>query len=112
MVNTLTIQIFKDDWTRASGFSVLGSPAFSTNFGQHQQHGPSPILDSGSLGGFKSHIEGQGHGHGHSHGQSQGHGHSHGQSQGHGHSHGVTSSSSDFKTSTPLKGTHFQPGMS
>jgi hypothetical protein len=92
MVNMLTIQIFKDDWTRASGFGVLGSPAFSTNFGQHQQHGPSPILDSGSLG-LKSHIEGHGHGDGHSHG------------------HGVTSSS-DFKTSTPLKGTHFLPGMS
>ena len=104
MVNMLTIQIFKDDWTRASGFSVLGSPAFSTNFGQHQQHGPSPILDSGSIG-LKSHIEGHGHGDGHSHG------HSHGQGHGHGHSHGVTSSS-DFKTSTPLKGTHFLPGMS
>jgi hypothetical protein len=37
----------------------------------------------------------KGHGDGHSHG------HSHGQGHGHGHSHGVTSSS-DFKTSTPL----------
>lgn len=108
MVSMLTIQIFKDDWTRASGFSVLGSPAFSSSFGtsgQYQQRGPSPILDSG----YRSNVEGHGHSHSHGHGHSHGQGHGHSHGHGHGHSHGV---SSDFKSSTPTRGVSYVTGKS
>lgn len=58
MVNTLTIQIFKDDWTRASGFSVLSNPAFTGSFSGGQR-GPSPILETVSQG-----HRSEGHSHG------------------------------------------------
>lgn len=114
LVTNLTIQVFKDDWTRASTYSFMGSgsnPAFSTSYQSSAPplvpaRGPSPTYDlsfnspltnpsrPGLLGqqsvfGEYGSLQGHSHeGHGHSH---EGHGHSHNQGQGHGHSHGYKS---------------------
>lgn len=54
IVSNLTIQIFKDDWTRASTFNLMGNPAFSQNSTQvpssytstlPSSRGPSPTQD-------------------------------------------------------------------
>lgn len=109
LVSQLTVQIFKDDWTRASSYNLLAGSSFPSPFPPTSgaQRGPSPILDqsqrykmnrpfstdiiaqdqrtstpiraSPSFGTNRLEPSHQGHGHSH-----QGHGHSH---QGHGHSH-------------------------
>lgn len=96
LVSTLTIQIFKDDWTRASTYSFMGSnPAFPSNYnytGPSLLPGrvPSPTQDfsmASPASSYKQSVQGhmdwtaQGH-----QSSDQGHGHSH--SQDHGHSHG------------------------
>ena len=54
IVSNLTVQIFKDDWTRASSFNLMGNPAFSQNYTQipstytstlPSSRGPSPTQD-------------------------------------------------------------------
>lgn len=46
LVSNLTIQIFKDDWTRASTYTIVGSnPAFSSNY---HYSGPTLSQASGS----------------------------------------------------------------
>ncbi|KAL5008541.1 hypothetical protein ScPMuIL_014122 [Solemya velum] len=47
LVPILTIQIFKDDWNRASTYNILGSPAFSQNYPSSisPPRGPSPTED-------------------------------------------------------------------
>ncbi|XP_052270950.1 zinc transporter 6-like isoform X2 [Dreissena polymorpha] len=93
VVSTLTIQIFKDDWTRASSYSIMGGGSvFPSNYTYSgppivPARGPSPTQDLGFIsptGSPSKQVPLSGQGHGHSHG-GQGHGHSHG---GHGHSHG------------------------
>ncbi|XP_052698844.1 zinc transporter 6-A-like [Crassostrea angulata] len=109
LVSQLTVQIFKDDWTRASSYNLLAGSSFPSPFPPTSgaQRGPSPILDQSqrykmnkpfstdniaqdqrtstpiraipSFGTNRLEPSHQGHGHSH-----QGHGHSH---QGHGHSH-------------------------
>lgn len=57
LVPILTIQIFKDDWNRASTYNILGSPAFSQNYPSSVSppRCPSPIEDyySNLNSGFK-----------------------------------------------------------
>lgn len=109
LVSQLTVQIFKDDWTRASSYNLLAGSSFPSPFPPTSgaQRGPSPILDQSqrykmnkpfstdniaqdqrtstpiraipSFGTNRLEPSHQGHGHSH-----QGHDHSH---QGHGHSH-------------------------
>lgn len=109
LVSQLTVQIFKDDWTRASSYNLLAGSSFPSPFPPTSgaSRGPSPILDqsqrykmnrpfsteniaqdqrtstpiraSPSYGINRVEQSHQGHGHSH-----QGHGHSH---LGHGHSH-------------------------
>lgn len=109
LVSQLTVQIFKDDWTRASSYNLLAGSSFPSPFPPTSgaQRGPSPILDQSqrykmnkpfstdniaqdqrtstpiraipSFGTNRLEPSHQGLGHSH-----QGHGHSH---QGHGHSH-------------------------
>lgn len=109
LVSQLTVQIFKDDWTRASSYNLLAGSSFPSPFPPTSgaQRGPSPILDQSqrykmnkpfstdniaqdqrtstpiraipSFGTNRLEPSHQGHGHSH-----QGHGNSH---QGHGHSH-------------------------
>lgn len=109
LVSQLTVQIFKDDWTRASSYNLLAGSSFPSPFPPTSgaQRGPSPILDQSqrykmnkpfstdniaqdqrtstpiraipSFGTNRLEPSHQGHGHSH-----QGLGHSH---QGHGHSH-------------------------
>ena len=50
LVSLLTIQIFKDDWSRASTYNILGSPAFAQNYPSMSSptsppRGPSPVQD-------------------------------------------------------------------
>nr|XP_022330845.1 zinc transporter 6-A-like [Crassostrea virginica] len=107
LVSQLTVQIFKDDWTRASSYNLLASSSFPSPFPltAGTPRGPSPIMDqsqrykvnrpyspdnlsqdhrtstplrSSPLYGT-SRLEPSYQGHSH-----QGHGHSH---SGHGHSH-------------------------
>ena len=105
IVSNLTIQVFKDDWTRASTFNIMGNPAFPQNYPYTSSQygasslgrGPSPTQDlsysSPISTSFKpvlmpQQIDQSNFSTGsHSHGEHQyGHGHSH--SHGHGHSHG------------------------
>lgn len=101
LVSNLTIQVFKDDWTRASTYSFMGSgsnPAFQSSYHYSgppllPARGPSPTQETpftsslmnqnkqtlmtqqyGGYGSSQGHSH-EGHGHGHSH---EGHGHSHG----------------------------------
>ena len=79
LVSTLTIQIFKDDWTRASTYSFMGSnPAFPSNY---NYSGPSLLPGHGTPTSQDSSFSSPANS---SFSQSD-HGHSHG---GHGHSHG------------------------
>ena len=123
LVSTLTIQVFKDDWTRATSYNFMGSnPTFSQSYQYSSQspvRGPSPTQDLSfnspiaspykpllvgqQFGDYSSaqhsSVTGHGHSHGHSHSHEHGHGSStHGHSHGHGsslhgHSHGHGSSS-------------------
>lgn len=102
LVSQLTVQIFKDDWTRASSYNLLAGSSFPSPFPPTSgaSRGPSPILDqsqrykmnrpfsteniaqdqrtstpiraSPSYGINRVEQSPQGHGHSH-----QGHGHSH-----------------------------------
>ncbi|XP_034325032.2 zinc transporter 6-A [Magallana gigas] len=102
LVSQLTVQIFKDDWTRASSYNLLAGSSFPSPFPPTSgaQRGPSPILDQSqrykmnkpfstdniaqdqrtstpiraipSFGTNRLEPSHQGHGHSH-----QGHGHSH-----------------------------------
>lgn len=102
LVSQLTVQIFKDDWTRASSYNLLAGSSFPSPFPPTSgaSRGPSPILDqsqrykmnrpfsteniaqdqrtstpiraSPSYGINRVEQSHQGHGHSH-----QGHGHSH-----------------------------------
>lgn len=78
LINPLTVQIFKDDWTRSS-YNMLGSPGFPSGFppssqSHGQPRGPSPVLDTfhgqGKMASSPlsvSPFEGRGHSHdGHS----------------------------------------------
>lgn len=106
IVSNLTVQIFKDDWTRASSFNLMGNPAFSQNYTQipstytstlPSSRGPSPTQDLSHAAptgaSFKPVLLPQqfsdqsnysfqtgSHSHGPSHqvGQSHSHSHSHG----------------------------------
>lgn len=98
LVSNLTIQVFKDDWTRASSYNFMGTgtnPAFQSTYHYSgppllPARGPSPTQESFSpvmMNPNKPVLMGQHYGEygstqGHSH---EGHGHSH--DQGHGHSH-------------------------
>ncbi|KAJ8309323.1 hypothetical protein KUTeg_014197 [Tegillarca granosa] len=90
LVSLLTIQIFKDDWTRtSSAYSLRGNPAFSSNFMSTSPspplgmpRGPSPILGTNTGGGFQNVPLGPA-------------------------SPTEMTFSHDFKTSTPLRGTTF-----
>jgi len=98
LISPLTLQIFKDDWTRASTYNLLGSHTFSSRVTSPTQsltqgpgRGPSPTENLYSSGtGFKSTplsppsvspFDGQGS--------------------------MLNSFSQDFKTSTPLRAPNF-----
>ncbi|XP_052792532.1 zinc transporter 6-like [Mya arenaria] len=105
LVSTLTIQIFKDDWTRASTYIMGSNPSFPSYSYSGPNlvpaRGPSPTQEFGgytSPGGIPSKpptsiLQGQqirehGATQGQGHFSDQGHGHSHGHSHAHEHSHG------------------------
>lgn len=83
IVSVLTVQVFKDDWTRASAMQVL-PPNFSSN-----QKMESPPLWSVSLQSTSGVNVGTTEIPEHSakHDQSQNHSHNHGHGHSHGHSH-------------------------
>lgn len=107
LVSNLTIQIFKDDWTRASSFNLMGNPAFSQSVPYTStlpsSRGPSPTQDlsytAPSGASFKPVLvpqqfgdyqqSGQSAYGSHSHSHSHSHGPSYQSGQSHSHSHGV-----------------------
>ena len=110
IVSTLTVQIFKDDWTRASTFNFMGNPTFSQSVPYTStlpsNRGPSPTQDLSyqtpqgasfkpvlmpqqQFGDYQQtdqsnySLQTGSHSHGPSYQFGQSHGH------GHGHSHGM-----------------------
>ncbi|XP_060077095.1 zinc transporter 6-like [Ylistrum balloti] len=116
LVNHLTVQIFKDDWTRSS-YSLLGNQGFPSNFSTiGQSGGPSPTDDAFHVSGklsssplAASPFDITNHDYGHSHDNS---GHSY--SNFHNSSFSTTpirgsniaSSSGQFSINTAIYGSH------